>query len=173
MARYKNNLKLDLVTIPNPLLRKKSKDLKISEIKNDSFKELIKEMSILMEEYKGVGLSAIQVGIPKNFFIIKKDFDKEDEQNPFENIEVYINPKITEQSQEKVESWEGCLSIPGIECLVERTKKIKVTYINMEGNIVQEEIEDFRSIVFQHEYDHTKGILIIDKAKEIKNIVQH
>lgn len=161
---------LSIITVPDPILRKKSKDIGLSKIKTENFKSLIKDMAFLMEEHKGIGLSAVQVGILENFFIIKKNVDKEGIENVFEDIEVYINPRILEYSSEKTELWEGCLSIPGIECLVERSKKIKAQYIDINGNELQREFDDFKSIVFQHEYDHTKGILIIDRAKHIRKV---
>ncbi len=168
MVRNKNNLNLKI--IPDPILRKKSKNLSLSEIKNRKFLDFIKNMSILMDEYQGIGLSAVQVGFLKNFFIIKKELDKEKISNYLEDIEVFINPEILEYSQEVEENWEGCLSIPGIECLVPRSKKIKVKYLDLEANLVEKYIDDFKAIVFQHEYDHTRGILIIDKAKKIREI---
>ncbi len=162
--------KIDLITVPNPLLRQKSKEVKISEIKKKEFIEFLKIMAKVMDDYDGIGLSAIQLGVPKKVFIIKKDFEKEgfDKNDSLSEVIVYINPQILDYSQEKEEGWEGCLSIPNIECLVERSKRIKVKYLDVYGNEIIEELDQLRAIVFQHEYDHTQGILIIDKAKEIK-----
>ncbi|MCS7243600.1 MAG: peptide deformylase [Candidatus Calescibacterium sp.] len=169
MVGYKGNLN-SIVVVPDPILRKKSKNVKNSELKK--IRDLLKSMTYLLDKYSGIGLSAVQVGILKNFFIIKKDFEKEkiDFNNYLDEIEVYINPEIIEYSTEKQDGWEGCLSIPNVECLVERHKKIKVKYIDIDGNIVVKEIEDLRAIVFQHEYDHTQGILILDKAKQIREV---
>lgn len=162
--------KIDLINVPNPLLRQKSKEVKISEIKKKEFIEFLKIMVKIIDEYDGIGLSAIQLGIPKKVFIIKKDFEKEsfDRNDYLNEVIVYINPQILDYSQEKEEGWEGCLSIPNIECLVERSKRIKVKYLDVYGIEVIEELDQLRAVVFQHEYDHTQGILIIDKAKKIK-----
>jgi len=160
-----------LVTIPNPILRKKSKILKKSEIGNSSFKYLIEDMVKIVHQYDGLGISAVQVGVLKKVFIIRKDPEKEINMDNFlDSIEIFINPEIIEYSKEKMDSWEGCLSIPGLQCLVERSKKIKVRYTNFKGDEVEEVIDDLKSIVFQHEYDHTMGILILDKAKEVREV---
>lgn len=171
MARYKSNI-TSLIVVPNPILRQKSKNLKKTEIGKNDFLELIKDMAYLMNKYNGIGLSAVQVGIPKNFFIIKKDLESEeiDIKNYLNEIEIYINPRILEYSSEIWEGWEGCLSIPNIECLVQRSQKIKVKYCELDGKVVEKEIDGFRAVVFQHEYDHTKGILILDRAKEIRKV---
>jgi len=169
MVGNKNNI--ELITIPNSLLRKRSKEVKLSEIFSENFKRLIKEMAYIVYQYDALGLSAVQVGILKKVFIIRKDPEKEIDINNFwEDIEVFINPEIIEYSSDKSEGWEGCLSIPNLECLVERRKEISVKYINMEGKEVQEKLTQLKSIVFQHEYDHTLGVLILDKAKEIREI---
>lgn len=169
MVRNKNNIML--VTIPNPILRKKSKILKKSEIDNSSFKHLIEDMVKIVHQYDGLGISAVQVGVLKKVFIIRKDPEKEINMDKFwDSIEIFINPEIIEYSKEKMDSWEGCLSIPGLQCLVERSKKIKVRYTNFRGDEVEEVIDDLKSIVFQHEYDHTMGILILDKAKEVREV---
>ncbi|MCX7759281.1 MAG: peptide deformylase [bacterium] len=169
MVGYKGNLN-SIVVVPDPILRKKSKNVKSSELKK--IRDLLKNMTYLLDKYSGIGLSAVQIGILKNFFIIKKDFEKDkiDLNHYLDEIEVYINPEIMESSLEKQDGWEGCLSIPNVECLVERNKKIKVKYVDIDGNVVVREIEDLRAIVFQHEYDHTQGILILDKAKQIREV---
>ncbi|MEN3015188.1 MAG: peptide deformylase [bacterium] len=168
MARYKNHV----VTIPDPVLRKKSSNLKKSEINSRNLNKLLEHMVKILDLYDGVGLSAVQIGLPKNLFIIRSNLDKEkiNLKNWKDEIEVYINSEILQYHEPKVDSWEGCLSIPNIQCLVERASKIKVRYIDLDGNEVVREIDDFKSIVFQHEYDHTQGILIIDKAKQIKQV---
>lgn len=166
MVGYKGNI----ITIPNPILRKKSKNLKLSEI--NKIRLILKDMVDLLDYYDGLGLSAVQVGLLKNFFIIRRNLEKEkiDLNNWLDEIDVYINPEILEYSPEQQENWEGCLSIPGIECLVSRSKKIKVRYLDLNYNEVIDELFDFKAVVFQHEFDHTKGILIIDKAKEIREV---
>lgn len=171
MVRYKSNI-TGIIVIPNPILRQKSKNLKKSEIGKKEFLELIKDMTYLMDKYNGIGLSAVQVGVLKNLFIIKKDLESKEIniKNYLNEIEVYINPKILEYSVEVQEGWEGCLSIPNIECLVQRSQKIKVKYLDLEGKTVEKEINGFRAVVFQHEYDHTQGILILDRAKEIREV---
>lgn len=113
----------------------------------------------------GVGIAAPQVGILKNIIWVQR-FDKEN--FPFE---LYLNPKIIEYSNRKQTFREGCLSIPNrSDTLSSRAFSIKVVYNTMEGNKLTETVEDFTSVIFQHEIDHLNGILYLDHlAKEIKD----
>lgn len=112
----------------------------------------------------GIGIAAPQVGINKNVFWVQR-FDKEGE--PFE---FYINPKIIWRSALLRKGMEGCLSIPDISGEVLRNYTIQLTYYDKEGEFHEEIVEGFTAVVFQHEYDHLKGILFTDRLKEQENL---
>ena len=118
----------------------------------------------------GMGLSAIQLGIAKRWFVICYEV----EEGKFENY-VVINPKIISQSEEMiyVEEGEGCLSINRpIEGIVPRHARISVEYYDMDGNKITKRFREELAIVFQHESDHLNGILFydhIDKKNPFKN----
>ncbi|MFY0715038.1 peptide deformylase [Seonamhaeicola sp. NFXS20] len=113
----------------------------------------------------GVGIAAPQVGILKNIIWVQR-FDKEN--FPFE---VYLNPKITKYSEEKLTVKEGCLSIPDrVETLNCRSKTINIEYDTANAEHKTETIEGFTSVIFQHEIDHLNGILYLDHLdKEIND----
>ena len=151
-----------------PLDDKTKKDI------NDSLEMLrLSQIEEEAEKYKlrpGMGLSAIQLGIAKRWFVICYEV----EEGKFENY-VVINPKIISQSEEMiyVEEGEGCLSINRpIEGIVPRNARITVEFFDMDGNKQKLRLREELSIVFQHEYDHLNGILFydhIDKKNPFKN----
>jgi peptide deformylase len=139
----------------DPLLRKKSKE--ITEI-NERIKVLLDDMVETMIHANGVGLAAPQVGILRRAIVI----DVGEEQLKI------INPEIIETTGSIVDV-EGCLSIPGISGTVDRPEKIKVRYMNEDGEIKTIEASNYLARIFCHEIDHLDGILYTDKVIETFN----
>lgn len=110
--------------------------------------------------HPGVGIAAPQIGINKNLIWVQR-FDKPDQ--PFE---FYVNPKILWRSKLKRKGAEGCLSIPNRKEDVLRSYAIRLQYINKEGKVIEENIEGFTAVIFQHETDHLFGILFPDRLEE-------
>jgi peptide deformylase len=146
----------DIITVPNPILRIKAEktvtDKEIQEIRESGAAQ--KMVKTLHSIRNSVGLAAPQIGMTMRFFLFLHD-----------KVPVFcFNPKITETNGNKTESMEGCLS-----CLenvaVERNSDIKVTYKNLFGKEISEDLEPMDSIIFQHELDHLNGILITDYKK--------
>ncbi len=143
---------MKIVLYGNPTLRKKSEQVELSHI-NDELKKTLEEMVTLMRKANGVGLAANQINIGKRFFVLEIEG----------TVKKVINPEIVEASEEMAEYEEGCLSIPGIYKKVVRPEKIKVKYLNENGEEKVEELEEMWSRAFQHEYDHLEGILFTDR----------
>lgn len=141
--------KHDLVIYPSSVLRRKAKPI---QNPNEKTKHLIEQMFETLEEHRGIGLAAPQIGLRKRLFIVSGVGFKD----------AFINPEITYRSKEKQEFLEGCLSIPGEKVKVERSKVIEIKYLNRflepKSLKAKEELAD----VIQHEYDHLEGKLIID-----------
>lgn len=114
-----------------------------------------------MYHYDGVGLAAPQVGISQRFFVMDVG------NGPV----AVINPEILEASPETEIAEEGCLSFPEIFVEIERSKRVKVRYQNVRGEFVEEELEGYPARVFQHEFDHLNGVLIIDRIKPAKRLL--
>lgn len=162
-------MNLKIITVPNPLLRQKSKpvariDKKIIQLAN----MMIQTVKQGPEgEVVGVGLSAVQVGKPVALFVAVISDQKEYE--VFINPEIILNAdKLTEFIHEGKNKLEGCLSIPGIYSQVKRYPWIKLKYQNLEGKWQEKKFEGFTSVVIQHEYDHTEGILFVDRVLKQK-----
>ena len=151
-------INIELKIYPNELLRKVSKDVKNIDQK---LSKVYNEMCILMNNEKGIGLAAPQIGINERFFI-SKDFS-----NDSDKTIIFINPEIIE-AEDVIESKEGCLSIPGHYDYVKRNNRILVSYLDLSGKNEKREFLDMQSIVFQHELDHLDGILFPDRLPKIR-----
>lgn len=145
------------------------KDLKVlkatsTDVKyNDPLIDLLsKRMFATVRDpnHPGVGIAAPQIGINKSLIWVQR-FDKPDQ--PFE---FYINPKILWRSKLKRTGAEGCLSIPNRKEDVLRSYAIRLQYIDKEGKVIEENIEGFTAVIFQHETDHLFGILFPDRLEE-------
>ena len=149
-----------LITVPDEILRKKSQNI---EKINQEEKKLINDLFETMYHHKGIGLAAIQVGIPKRVIVL--DVQQKDEQKkPL----CFINPVIKDLSKEKSRYEEGCLSIPNTFIEIERPKTCIVEYIDIEGKKKNMKCDDLLSTCVQHEINHLDGKLIIDFLSKLK-----
>lgn len=149
---------LPIIKIGHPTLRK------IAERVNKFDRELKDFVDNLIETMRlneGVGLAATQVNVVKQVFVIDKGLIDEAWE-----VQAYINPEILEsEGLENLE--EGCLSIPGIRAEVERPPAIKVKYQNLNGKLIEEQLEGLLAKVFQHEVDHLNGVLFVDRIPQL------
>ncbi len=151
---------LKIITLPNPVLRKKSSEISLNKIKGREFKRLFLAMAKTMLKTDGVGLAAPQVGKNIRLAVI----------NSKDGVICLINPKITKKSWARELAQEGCLSIPGIFGQVKRHKKITLSYYNQDGKKIKHTAQGLMARVLQHEIDHLDGILFIDKAVEVEKV---
>ncbi len=150
----------NIVIEPDPILRKKSESL--YQVTNDT-RKLLDDMLETMYTAPGIGLAAVQIGIPKRVIVIDIS-KKEEKKNPI----FIINPEIIFQSKETSIYEEGCLSLPGYFAEIERPAKCKIKYINYNGKKAELEAEGLLSTCIQHEIDHLNGILFIDYLSKLK-----
>jgi len=141
------------------VLRKPSEDLKFDDPLVDKLASRMFK-TVQDPQHKGVGIAGPQVGINKNVIWVQR-FDKANE--PFE---FYINPKIIWRSKLIRIGAEGCLSIPDRKEDVPRSYAIRLQYVDRKGNVVEENIEGFTAVIFQHEIDHLYGILYPDRLEQ-------
>lgn len=149
-----------LVILPDPKLRLVSDPVK--DI-TDEIRKLADDMLETMYDAPGVGLAAIQIGVPLR--MVTMDVSKtEGEREPM----VLINPEIIWASEEKRVYEEGCLSIPEYYEEVERPDRIRFRYMNLKGEIIEQDAEDLMATCVQHEIDHLNGVLFIDHLSKLK-----
>jgi peptide deformylase len=155
-----------IVIYDDPTLRKKSR--RVKKLSPD-LEHLIDDMVETMHEANGIGLAAIQVGVPERVVVVHLPKADKDEENPDPHAgELFcvINPKIVRKSREIEEGIEGCLSIPGLIGDVERHCHVVVKGMDREGNSLRVKARDLLARVFQHEIDHCDGILFIDHIED-------
>ena len=149
-----------LVVLPDPRLRLKSEPVGAV---SDDIRTLAQDMLDTMYDAPGVGLAAIQIGVPKR--VITMDVSKsETERNPL----VLINPEVVWASEETRVYEEGCLSIPEYYEEVERPERVRFRYTTLDGEIVEADADGLMATCVQHEIDHLNGVLFIDHLSKLK-----
>jgi peptide deformylase len=149
-----------ILTEPDPFLRQKSKKVEI--VDNDT-RSLIDDMLDTMYAAPGIGLAAIQIGVPKRVIVI--DLSRSDEKkNPLH----FVNPEIITNSNINASYEEGCLSVPGQFAEINRPDKCKVKFLDYNGREQILEAEGLLATCIQHEIDHLEGILFIDYLSKLK-----
>ena len=154
---------LKIAKIGHPVLLKKSNEIK--DFGSDTLKKIIYDMSETMIDYSGIGLAAPQVHMSKRIIIFRNPDVEEKEKI---QITPLINPKYEPVSEEKDDDWEGCLSIPGMQGLVSRYKKITYTGYDLNGGKIKNTAEGLHARVVQHEIDHLDGILYTERLTNKK-----
>jgi peptide deformylase len=159
----------EIITVPNPLLKQRSKPV---EGVDDALRTLMDDMLETMYEAPGIGLAAIQIAEPVRVIVMDigpREADENGERDPEKREPRYfVNPEILESSEEKLPYEEGCLSVPDIYDEVERPARVKLRYLNYQGEQVEEWAEGLYAVCIQHEMDHLNGVLFIDHLSRLK-----
>ena len=151
--------KREILTEPNPILRQISKTV---EKVGKEEQELMKDMLDTMYAANGIGLAAIQVGIPKRIIVI--DLNKNEKKTPM----FFVNPVIKERNRINSVYEEGCLSVPNQFAEIERPNKCEVEYLDFYGEKKILKADGILATCIQHEMDHLEGILFIDYLSKLK-----
>jgi peptide deformylase len=164
----------NIAQIGHPILRNKTKDIPINEIKSENIQKIIEKMIKTMRKHNGAGLAANQIYEPIRICIIEVlDNPRYKHLNtiPFK---VLINPKvIIKKDTATFNSYEGCLSVPNLRGKVKRHNNINVTYYTKDAKKITENIKGLESIVYQHEIDHLDGYLFTDKVEDNSTLVTY
>ena len=150
----------EIITLPDPRLRQKSAPVKAVD---KELRALVDDMFETMYAAPGIGLAAIQIGVPQR--VVTMDLAKKDEPKA---PQVFINPEVIWTADEKSTYEEGCLSIPEYYEEVERPAAVKVKYLDLDGTAHEIEATGLLATCLQHEIDHTNGVLFIDYISKLK-----
>ena len=164
----------NIAQIGHPILRNKTKDIPINEIKSENTQKIIEKMIKTMRKHNGAGLAANQIYEPIRICIIEVlDNPRYKHLNTIP-LKVLINPKvIIKKDTATFNSYEGCLSVPNLRGKVKRYNTINVTYYTMDAKKITEDIKGLQSIVYQHEIDHLDGYLFTDKVEDNSTLVTY
>ncbi len=149
-----------ILTVPDPVLKQVSRPVGAV---TDETRALMDDMLETMYAAPGIGLAAVQIGVPVR--VIVMDLAKEGEAPEPRH---FVNPEILELEGEKQAYEEGCLSVPDFFDEVERPKRVKLRYLNYRGEQVEEWAEGMYAVCIQHEMDHLQGTLFIDHLSRLK-----
>ena len=150
----------DIITVPDAFLKQVSKPV---EAVDDELRALMDDMLETMYAAPGIGLAAIQIGVPKRVIVMDLAGSEEEPAPRF-----FVNPEITWKSDELFTYEEGCLSVPEIYDEIERPARVRLTYLNYQGEKIEDEAEGLYAVCIQHEIDHLEGVLFIDKLSRLK-----
>ena len=150
---------------PDAVLRQTSKPV---ETFDDELKTLVADMFETMYDAPGIGLAAVQVGVPIRLLVIDLQEPAEEGGDPVKDPRVFINPEILSHSDHEVPYTEGCLSVPEQYAEVMRPDKIRARWKDVEGKPYEEEIDGLLAVCLQHEMDHLNGVLFIDHLSRLK-----
>jgi peptide deformylase len=149
-----------ILTAPDPRLKAVSTDV---DKVDDQVRTLIDDMADSMYAADGIGLAAVQIGVPKRVIVMDLD-QKSGKKNP----RAFINPRIVWASEETATYEEGCLSVPEVWEDVDRPARIKCEYLDRDGKAQVLEADGLLSTCLQHEMDHLQGVLFIDHISKLK-----
>ncbi len=149
-----------IIVIPDPRLKQPSEPV---EAVTDEIRQLADDMLETMYDAPGIGLAAVQIGVMKRILVLDVSREGEDKR-PM----VFINPEIVWSSEETSTYEEGCLSIPEYYEEVERPARVRVRYVDRDGQAQEIEAEGLLATCLQHEIDHLDGVLFLDHLSKLK-----
>jgi peptide deformylase len=159
---------LRIFETPDPVLRQISTSV---EAVDDELRALIADMFETMYHAPGIGLAAVQVGVPKRLLVmdLQEPVDPEDPESPaVKDPRVFINPEILAHSDHEVPYTEGCLSVPDQYAEVMRPDRIRARWLDEHGERQEQWLEGLLAVCLQHEMDHLEGVLFIDHLSKLK-----
>ena len=157
---------LKVANLGNPILRIPSEPVK--NIQAPEIQRLIDDMIETMREYRGVGLAAPQVHGSLQIAVIEAEEDRNARGGSSRPLTVLVNPRIVPLTDQMVEDWEGCLSLPDLRGKVPRYTEIEVQAHDRRGRPVHLRVNDFFARAIQHECDHLNGIVFLDRMKSFE-----
>jgi peptide deformylase len=150
----------EILTVPHPVLKQVSQPV---ETVDDELRALMDDMLETMYAAPGIGLAAIQIGVPKRVIVMDLARPEEDKQPRY-----FVNPEILWASEETQPYEEGCLSVPEYYDEVDRPARVKLRYMNYQGETIEEDADGLYAVCIQHEMDHLDGVLFIDHLSRLK-----
>ena len=150
---------LDIVHYPAEVLRQRAREV---DRPGEELRPLVERMVEVMMEEGGIGLAAPQVGVSLRVIVVSLTAKPED-------AVAYVNPELSDfDGVEEME--EGCLSLPGVRARVRRSARCWLRALDLEGKVVERELEEMEARVFQHEVDHLNGVLFIDRLGSVAKL---
>ena len=161
---------LKVARLGNPVLRTPASKVPAEVAGQPDFQRFIDDMVVTMREYQGVGLAAVQVHESVQVAVLEVADNARYPGKDAVPLSVLINPEIVPLGEETEDDWEGCLSIPEIRGRVPRYKRLQVTALDRDGNALDFCAEGFHARVIQHEVDHLRGHVYMDRMPDLTTL---
>jgi peptide deformylase len=158
----------EILTVPNPILKQVSRPV---DAVDDVLRALMDDMLETMYDAPGIGLAAIQIGEPVRVIVMdlqEKPEGADPDAEGVKNPRYFVNPEIVWASEELAPYEEGCLSVPEVYDEVQRPARVRIRYLDYNGQPVEEEASGLYATCIQHEMDHLNGVLFIDHLSKLK-----
>ena len=159
-----------IVQIGNPALRQIADPVDVNQIQSDEIQNLIDDLIETMRHANGAGLAATQIAVPLRICIIEVNKNPRYSYKPDIPLTVLINPKVTFLTEERINVYEGCLSVPNMRGKVDRCPEILIEGFNREGQSVSFISKGISAGTFQHELDHLDGLVFTDRMKDASSL---
>jgi peptide deformylase len=161
---------LKVARLGHPIIRAAAQPVRLEDIGTPEFQRLLDEMAETMHEYSGVGLAAPQVHLSIQVAVLEVANHPRYPEMPYVPLTYLINPQVKILDSAIIEDWEGCLSVPEMRGLAPRFKKLQVTALGRDGEPLDFVAEDFHARVIQHETDHLRGEVYLDRMPNLKSL---
>jgi peptide deformylase len=161
---------LKVARLGHPVLRQQARPLTVEEIRSPETQRFIDDMIETMREYDGAGLAANQVHALMQVCVIEVLANPRYPEAPHIPLTVLINPVVTPLTGEMEEGWEGCLSVPDMRGRVPRFTEVRLECLDREGRKVDLVAKEFFARVIQHETDHLRGIVYVDRMRDLSSL---
>jgi peptide deformylase len=161
---------LKVARLGHPIIRTRAQPVDPAKIATTEFQTLLEDMVETMREYSGVGLAAPQVHLALQLAVLEVENHPRYPDMPSVPLTYLINPTVTVLDSSPLNEWEGCLSIPELRGRVPRFKQLRVTGLGRYGESLDFVADDFHARVIQHETDHLKGEVYLDRMTDMKSL---
>jgi len=159
-----------IVQIGNPALRQIADPVDVNQIQSDEIQNLIDDLIETMRHANGAGLASTQIAVPLRICVIEVNKNPRYSYKPDIPLTVLINPKVTFLTEERINVYEGCLSVPNMRGKVDRCPEILIEGFNREGQSVSFISKGISAGTFQHELDHLDGLVFTDRMKDASSL---
>jgi len=161
---------LKVARLGHPVIRAVAQPVDPAVVNTPEFQKLLDDMVDTMREYNGVGLAAPQVHLSLQLAVLEVEHHPRYPEMPPVPLTVLINPQVTVLDSSTVDDWEGCLSIPDMRGIVPRFRQLRVTALGRHGEPLDFVANDFHARVIQHETDHLKGQVYLDRMPNLSTL---
>jgi peptide deformylase len=161
---------LKVARLGHPVLRQVARAVSPEEIRSPGLQRFIDDMIETMREYDGAGLAANQVHTPVQIAVLEVQANPRYPQAPTVPLTVLVNPVVTPLTEEMAEDWEGCLSVPDMRGQVPRYTAVRLECLDRTGRAVDLVAKEFFARVIQHETDHLRGIVYLDRMRDLSTL---